>query len=292
MQLQSIDPLVLISEKLTSWTEVITLSLPNLVAAIVVLVIFYYGARILRRPVETFAQRISKNQTIQGLITLAIQVFIYGLALLLALQIMHLDKAVTSLLAGVGIVGIALGFAFQDIAANFISGILIAFTAPYDVNDIVETNGYFGKITHINLRNTIIHTPDGKHVVIPNKEIFLNPLVNYTETPLVRVEVACGVSYSDNLEVVRRTAVKALGKLPFVNADKGVELFYTEFGDSSINFVIRFWIEFSRQADSLHAGSEAIMALKKAFDKKGITIPFPIRTVEFMGGEVDIKKKK
>jgi small conductance mechanosensitive channel len=136
----------------------------------------------------------------------------------------------------------------------------------------------------VNLRTTIVRTFQGQHVIIPNKDIFQNPLVNYSKTTSRRVDLRCGVAYGDDLQEAERVAVDAITKAGDV---EDVELFYEEFGDSSINFVLRFWIHFEKQTDFLGARSRAIKQLKGAFDEHGITIPFPIRTLDFgvVGGE-------
>lgn len=279
MQLDLQNPTSIINETLTSWVESLIASLPNIILAIVVFGLFYGFSRLVKGPVRIISRKSTNNLTLQKLIVFASQLLVFAIGIVLVLQILHLDKAVTSVLAGVGIVGIALGFAFQDIAANIISGIFIAFTPHLRVGDIVNTNGFFGKVFNINLRNTVLDTPDGKRIVIPNKEVFLNPLTNYTETPSLLVTVECGVSYNDNLKEVKNTTIKTIKKLDFIEKDKDIEFFYSEFANSSINFKVRFWMKFTRQADSLNAESETIIALKDAFDKAGITIPYPISTI-------------
>ncbi len=205
----------------------------------------------------------------------------------MALTIVRLDGAVTSLLAGVGIVGLALGFAFQDIAANFISGVIIAVGQPFKVGDIVKTGDYFGTVTTITLRTTTIRTFQAIEVLVPNKNLLQDAVENYTNTRDRRVDLTVGVSYGDDLEKVKQLTLEAVKGLKSIVRPNDTTLVYTGFGDSSINFSVRFWAKSARQPDFLEAQSDAIMAIKQAYDDNDITIPFPIRTLDFgiKGGE-------
>ncbi len=204
-----------------------------------------------------------------------------------SLGILNLSGVVTSLLAGVGIIGLALGFAFQDLTANFMAGILIAIRQPFDIDDVVETNNFTGTIEKVSLRSTSLRTFQGQIVLVPNKDIFGNPIVNYSVTRKRHIDLSCGVAYGDDLEKARDLAIQAVKTIDYIDTSKEVQLFYTEFGDSSINFEVRFWIEFKKQVDFLRAQSDAIIRIKRSFDQNGITIPFPIRTLDFgvVGGE-------
>jgi len=231
--------------------------------------------------------RVTENKTVTSLIQTVIGVMVLGVGVFVALSILNLDGAVTSLLAGAGILGLALGFAFQDIASNFISGILLSIRHPFGIGDIIETNDLFGTVTKLNLRNTILRTPQGQIMYVPNKVVYENPLTNYTKNGERRIDLACGVSYGDDLKKAKDIAIDTLSNLDFKDSNRDVEFYYNEFGDSSINFSVRFWIDFEKLPDFWNAQSEAIIALKSAYDKHDIMIPFPIRTLDFgiRGGE-------
>ena len=269
----------LLIKKLQAWLNDLILLLPNLVVAFVVLVIFFVAAKVIRRLTARLLARISTRPALNQLLTSSIHLAVVAVGMLVALSILKLDKAVMSLLAGVGVVGLALGFAFQDIAANFMSGLLIIIQRPFRVGDIISSGSYFGLVEAINLRTTIIKSWDGQAVWMPNKQIFQDPLTNYNTYPKRRVDLGVGVSYGDDLEKVREITIRTVEKLPARVDD--VELYYTEFGDSSINFEVRFWLADSLQSTYAAARSDAIIAIKKAFDEHDITIPFPIRTLDF-----------
>jgi small-conductance mechanosensitive channel len=277
----------LVTDKLEAWVNTAIEMLPNLAAAVLVLIIFYFIASIIKKYAGKVLHKVTNNKTIVGLAQTVLGVAVIGAGLFIALGILNLDGTVTSLLAGAGIIGLALGFAFQDIAANFISGILLSVRHPFGIGDIIDSNDYYGTVQKLNLRNTVIKTPQGQIVYIPNKEVYENPFTNFTKNRERRVDLQCGVSYGDDLEKARKITLEAVESLEHINKDKGVEFFYEEFGGSSINYVVRFWVDFSTNPDFWSPRSEAIMAIKKAYDENDIMIPFPIRTLDFgiRGGE-------
>lgn len=277
----------LVTDKVETWIDTFIQMLPNLVVALIVLIVFYVIGKVIRNAIGGLLKKVTDNKTIVNLLETVVGVMIIGIGVFIALSILQLDGAVTSLLAGAGIIGLALGFAFQDIASNFISGVILSIRHPFGIGDIIDTNGFYGTVEKLNLRNTIIKTPQGQIVYIPNKSVFENPLENYTKTGERRIDLSCGVSYGDDLEKAKKVALEAVKSLENYNSDKGIEFYYEEFGGSSINFKIRFWVSFQNNPDYWSARSDAIMAITKHFDENDIMIPFPIRTLDFgiRGGE-------
>ncbi len=271
----------LVTDKLEIWLSSAIKMLPNFLIAVLVVVAFWLIARVVRNIAKRLLTKFSSNQSLVGLASTIIYIGIISIGAFVALSVLHLDKAVTSLLAGVGVIGLALGFAFQDIAANFVAGVLIATRKPFSIGDLIESNGYQGNVTHMNLRSSSLRTFDGQDVIIPNKEIFTNPLTNFQTYQKRRIDIEVGVSYGDNLEEAKSIAIEAVESLSLVDKNMDVSLYYKEFGGSSINFDIRFWVDEHEQAKYLEARSAAIIAIKTAFDSNKISIPFPIRTLEF-----------
>ncbi|MCA9780868.1 MAG: mechanosensitive ion channel [Candidatus Eremiobacteraeota bacterium] len=275
------EALTALSDKLQAWLNGLVLMLPNLVMAIVTLFAFVLIARIVGGVVQKATARASSYRALNSLAATVARIVIIAVGAFLALGILGLDKTVTSLLAGAGVVGLALAFAFQDIAGNFMSGVLLAVRRPFKVGDLIESNDFFGTVREINLRDTLLETPQGQRIIIPNSSVIQNPIENYNNRAVRRVDLECGVAYGDSLEEAEKVALGALEGLDFVKADIGPQFFYTGFGGSSIDFKLRFWIDFAKQSDFMKARSLAIVALKNAFDEAGITIPFPITTLDF-----------
>lgn len=271
----------LISGKLSSWLEAIIKLLPNIVLAAVLLVIGFYIAKFVRNMAKKVIGKISHNITLNNLFGSVIYLVVLGIVIFTALSILQLDKAVTSILAGAGILGLALAFAFQDIASNFMSGIFISFRKPLQVGDIVKINDYMGKITEVNLRDTMMETFQGQTIIIPNKEVFQNPIENYTYMRKRRLDLAVGVSYGDDLQRVQKVTLEAVSNIAELSTENKTTVYFTEFGDSSINLSVRMWINTAEQSVFVKVRSEAIMRIKTAYDANDIMIPFPIRTLDF-----------
>lgn len=272
---------------LEGWLEGLIANLPNIILAVLVLVASIFLSRFVKKYAGKLVYRFSRNHTINGLLSNIITSGFLIVMLFIVLGILGLDRALTSLLAGAGVVGLAVGLAVQEPLMNLFSGILMSTKSLYNVGDLIETNGYFGKIKKVNLRSTILEQLSGEEVLLPNKSIIQNPLTNYTVSGRRRLALSCGISYGEDLEKVRSVTVKAVEN----NIDRDerfpVEFYYEGYGDSSINFIVRFWLADITQKGLLAAQSESVMAIKKAFDQNDIMIPFPIRTLDFgiKGGE-------
>lgn len=280
----------LISNKLTLWVQELIKMLPNIFLAAVVLVTGIFTARKLRDLSAKLLTKVSKNKTLNSLFESVIYMFLIGIIIFISLSILQLDKAVTSILAGAGIIGLALAFAFQDIAANFICGIFISLRKPINIDDIVKIKDYMGKVNNINLRDTVMHTFQGQIVIIPNKDVFQNPIVNYTMLGKRRFDLNIGISYGEDLERVKEITLEAVKGIDGLAEGEETTFYYEGFGDSSINFIIRLWAKSPEQAIWLKVGSEAIMKIKKAYNENDIVIPFPIRTLDFgIKGGVPLK---
>ena len=272
--------------KLAVWRDELILLLPNLGVALAVLLVAWIASLLAANAVSRVMARISDQRALNELVRKLIRVGVMIAGFLIALNVLQLQEAAATFLAGAGIVGFALGFAFQDMTANFIAGVAMAIKRPMASGELVETNDQLGTVQRIELRSTWLETLDGKLVMIPNRKIFESTLVNLSRLGQRRVELEVGVSYGDDLDRVREVATEALETIK-PRLERSVEVFFLGFGDSSVNFVARFWIEFRRQGDYMAARSAAVTAIRRAFAQHGITIPFPIRTLDFgiVGGE-------
>ena len=270
----------LILKKLETWYETILLNLPNMILAVIIVIAFALIAKSSRRfTTKLFLGRLN-NPALTNLLGSIFYIFFLFLGVFIALTLLHLDKTVTSLLAGAGVIGLALGFAFQEIASNFVSGVFISLQRPYSIGDIVEIDSFFGTVETISLRTTTVLTFDGIKILIPNKKMFTEPLKNYNDVPKRRLDIEVGVAYNTDLEKAEKITRESLEDLPGRIKEHEVEVFYKGFGGSSINFDARVWIEYPAQKNFLELQHKAIIRIKKAFDEHNINIPFPIRTLD------------
>jgi small conductance mechanosensitive channel len=223
----------------------------------------------------------TSNSAITNLTT-KVSLVIYTILIgLIIMSIFNLNGAVNKFLATAGVLGLAVGLALQDPLTNLFSGVLMSVKDLYKIGDVVESNGFFGTIENITLRNTIIRTFNGQCVTIPNKDVIQNPLTNYYATGKRRLDLECGVSYGDDLNKVKKVALASVADLEKLDDGMAPKFYYTGFGDSSINFILHLWMPYTGDTNYLEVRSNAIMNLKSAFDEANIDIPFPIRTLNF-----------
>jgi len=270
-----------LTAKLGGWLNDIILALPNLVLAAIVLALSIYAARRLKRFANKTLYKLVKNPTVVGFISNLLVGGFMVIVLFVVLNILNLSDAITALLGTAGVLGLAFGLAVQEPLVNLFSGVLMSVRDHYKVGDLIETNGYFGEITEITLRATVILQPDGQEVIIPNKDVLQTPIKNFSNNGCRRIEIACGVSYEDDLDLVKTTAIEAIKNSGIeLMPSKSIDFYFTEFADSSINFKLFFWKKMKKDGEYHHAKDIAIIALKKAFDNKKISIPYPITSLD------------
>ncbi|THH41598.1 mechanosensitive ion channel family protein [Neolewinella litorea] len=276
-------------DELQRWWASLLRHLPNILLAIIVVVIGAIVTRFTKKYFNRLSYRLVSDSTVASLISSFLTVLLVLAFLFLTLSVLDLTGVVKSVLAGAGVVGLAIGLAFQDPILNLFSGIMLSVRNIFREGDLIEVAGYFGKVHEVTLRHTTLVTLQGQDVMIPNKTVVQEPIKNYSKLRMRRVDLSCGVSYGDDLEKVRDLTIRAIKEKVPHDDTKDVQLFFNEFGDSSINYTLRFWLDMGKsgQADYLHAQSEAIMAIKRVYDDNDIMIPFPIRTLDFgiKGGE-------
>ncbi len=269
-------------DKLQGWLSAIIQNIPNLILAILVMLGSYFIAKYTRKAVLKLIGKRVPQESVANIISKISAIVVVAAGLFLALGILNLGKMLTSLLAGAGVAGLAIGLALQGTLSNTFAGVVISFRKRIQLGNWVETNGFSGEIIDVNLKEFVLKEADNNIVVIPNKMILDNPLKNYSLTTRMRVSLECGVGYESNLEDVERITKDVIANtFNQVGDSEDVEFYYTEFGGSSINYLCRFWIDAESMLEKLRAKTKAIIEIKKAYDKEGINIPFPIRTLQF-----------
>lgn len=273
------DALTLVFIRVEGWLKVAVSHLPDLLLAIAVVFLFNWLARYCQRVVVRNLSRVSNNPALVNLTGTVVRIAVASVGLFYGFGLVGLEKTVTSLLAGAGVVALAIGFALQDLTANFISGTIIALQRPIQVNDVIETNGYTGRVISVKLRSIMLDNFSGQTIELPSKDVFQKPIVNYTRSGERRIELNAGISYADDLDEAQRVAVEAIGKLPFLQQGKPVEMHYRAFTLDMVQFYVWFWVD-PDKANPAVAMSEAIKALKKAFDAHNILIVFAPYTLD------------
>lgn len=181
-----------------------------------------------------------------------------------------------SLIAMLGAAGLAIGLALQGSLANFAGGMLILFFKPFKVGDVIEAQGYVGAVVEIQIFNTIIRTLDNQRVIMPNGLLSNGCVKNIFVEKTRRVDMTFGMSYSDDIQHAKKVLQAVLDADTRVLKEPGADIFVSEHGDSSVNFLVRPWVK-SEDYWPVYFGT--MEAVKIAFDKEGISIPFPQRDV-------------
>jgi small conductance mechanosensitive channel len=211
-----------------------------------------------------------------------LSIVVVAVGLVYALDLMGVR--IGPLVGALGVGGIALAFAAQDLLSNFIAGILLQIRRPFRVGEQVSSNDHEGVVQDVNLRTTVLRTYDGLLVHLPNAEVLKNAIVNYTRTPLSRTSLTVGLPYDVDLAGARAVLLEACGAADGVAADPPPEVWIEEFADSSVNAAVRYW-HAADIASRWRVRSEVAIAVKSGLDRAGIGIPFPQRTVWFARDE-------
>ncbi|MBK9165119.1 MAG: mechanosensitive ion channel [Acidobacteria bacterium] len=212
----------------------------------------------------------------------------FVIGFLVLLQTIGIDLTTLNVLAGA--IGIGVGFGLQNVANNFISGLIILFERPIKVGDRIEVDDVHGEVTHIGARSTTIRTNDNIAIIVPNSKFISENVINWSlEGGSIRFKVPVGVAYDSDLELVERLLVEAANENEDVMASPPPSVRLLEFGDNSLNFELRAWSSARLHRPGLFL-SNLNFAIIKKFREHGVEVPFPQREVNIRGG-VEVKEK-
>lgn len=262
-------------EYFSTLAEDIVGSIPNVLTAILIVVISIYAGSGLSRLLKRVLKKQDAEPGVSHLLSQILKWTIISLGVIVALQ-RFFD--VTAFLAGLGILGFTIGFALQNIMQNFVSGIILLVQQPFKVGHVVGIAGYDGTVLKIGLRTTEMKTLDGRIVFLPNGDVLAQPIVNYTRADLRRVELPIGVAYDSDTEVIRAIILDELKNVKgYVQTPEPLVVFHT-FGASSIDLTVYFWDD-TLVASPPAAKDEALTRIHQAFKKSNIEVPYPVQVV-------------
>jgi small conductance mechanosensitive channel len=247
--------------------------LPRLAMAIVVLLLARWISSLTKRLVRRSMEARERDPEIIVLFEMLTNWGILAFGVVLAAEQLAPGRF-GSLFAGLGIAGITIGFALQDVAKNFVAGLLLLLQQPFEIGDAIEVVGYAGTVNEISLRSTDIITWDGRHAIIPNADVFINPIVNFSRAIRRRGEVTLGVSYESDLDHVAIVTLEAIEKVPGVLKDPAPSVLFKKFGDSAIELTTFFWADIG-EVGLGEAQNECIRNIKQAYIQEDIEMPFP-----------------
>jgi small conductance mechanosensitive channel len=259
-----------------SWDTILEAAinfLPRLGAAALILLVAYLLSKWLTRVLRNRMEHGQRDPELIVLLEMITRLGILVLGITLALEQIAPGRF-TSLIAGLGVGGIAIGFGLQDIIKNFISGILILLQQPFEIGDSIEVSDFGGTVLNISVRSTELKTWDGRIVIIPNGDVYTSAVVNYSKSVHRRVSLTVGVGYDSDLDKVARITHQVIAGLPVVLKEPPPSVTFQNFGESSIDFSLLFWID-TKEVDIIKAQDAAVKALKEVFDREGIDFPYP-----------------
>lgn len=255
--------------------------LPHLAVAILVIALTWLVSKLATSTLSRMLKRTRLRKSLQDLFALLTSIAVWFLGIMIAAVILFPGLTPASILAGLGIGSVAIGFAFKDVFENFLAGIIILFRREMRIGDHVECEGIEGQVSHIAIRESHIRQTDGQLVIVPNSILFKNPVTVRTDKDHRRVTVICGVAYDVDVDEARSVISDAVRGCDTVITDgKPIQIFAQEFASSSINFEVTWWTG-SKPVEVRTSRDQVVSAVKRALDDAGIEIPFPYRTLTF-----------
>lgn len=269
------DPMV---DKLEEFRTGAVAFIPRLVVGLVAMALAIVVARFIARAIRHSLVASSADGLVVSVLSNVARYFLIFIAVLFGLSAAGIP--VGTVLGGLAVLGLAIAFAVQDIGENLISGVLLMFRKPFAVGDQIITGDYEGTVDAIDLRSTKLVDYDGETILIPNRDVYRNPLINLTERGKRRTRVTVGVSYDDDQDAAREVIREAAEGVDGVIDDPAVQVYLLQLGGSSVDFEIRYWTQ-PDIASVRSVQDRLISAVKRALDDNGFTIPWPIRTIKF-----------
>ncbi len=263
-----------------SWDTILVAAinfLPRLGAAALILLVAHLLSKWLTKLLRNRMEHGERDPELIVLLEMITRLGIFALGISLALEQIAPGRF-TSLIAGLGVGGIAIGFGLQDIIKNFISGILILLQQPFEIGDSIEVSGFGGTVLNISVRSTELKTWDGRIVIIPNGDVYASSVVNFSKSVHRRVSLTVGVGNNSDLDKVARITHEVIAGLPGVLKDPPPSVTFRNFGESSIDFTLLYWTD-TMEVGINNAQDAAIKALKEAFDREGVDLPYPTLSI-------------
>jgi len=271
----------------TAWNKVQSMIngfialLPNIVLGLIVFIFFLFIAG----RIKALVKGLTRNRRYARNLGLVLGRLAQGVTILIGLFI-ALSIVIPTFKAGdlvqlLGISGVAIGFAFRDILQNFLAGILILLTEPFQIDDQIVFKGFEGTVENIETRATTIRTYDGRRIVIPNSELFTNSVTVNTAFENRRLEYDVGIGYGDDIDLAKQLMLDAMHSLNEVLRDPAPDVLVMELAESTVNIRVRWWVHPPRRADNLISRDKVITAIKKKLVANGIDLPFPTQQILF-----------
>lgn len=292
--IQENQPTNTIVNAIDAYYNKLLVALPRIALAILVIVAGILIAGVITNIYKKRILKKAEDPLMARFLAQAIKFVLVAIAIMIGLQIAGLDDIATGLLTAVGGGAIILGFAFQDIGKNFLAGIILAFSRPFNVNDTIMIDAHFGKVRALNFRYTHIKTSDGRDIFIPNSDVLTKPVENYTADGFYRNDFVVGIGYEDDISKVKAIIFDILKNHEGVVEDEDHQNFVieNELSPSTINLKVFFWVNTLdyRVASRILRGQVIKKVIEALIDAKFI-LPGNITEIKLYGGQEDLPLK-
>lgn len=264
------------NEILIGFTE----RIPYFVAAIIVMVIFWLLSKLFKKVVRKVLGNRSSHQNLVKVFQRVGGALIFFIGFMIAMVVAIPGFTPAKLIGALGIGSVAIGFAFKDIFQNLLSGILLLLSEPFRIGDQIVSGNYEGTVEDIKIRATVIRTYDGRQVVIPNSDLYTSALTVNTAYKQRRLQLEVGIGYADDIDEAKAQIMQALDGSDTVSKNASPTIIAVNLGDSTVDLVIRWFIDDGTQANKVKSIDQVLIKVKTALDSAGIDMPFPVRTLD------------
>ncbi len=276
-----------------NWNEFIA-QVPDIIVAILIVAVGSLLARVITNFFRKTISRRTNDPLMTNFLSKTIKTGLLILVFMIALKVAGMGGIAAGLLTAAGASAVILGFAFKDIGENFISGVILSFNRPFDVNDTVMIGEIFGKVKMMEFRFTKLKTFDGRDVYIPNSDIIKKAVFNYTEDGFYRSDFVVGIDYEDDIDVAKKVIIDAVVNTDgVINTDEH-ECFVTvdSLGVSTVNLKVIFWTETKEYRKAAReTKSDVIKNVKNVIIKNGLNMPADITEIKLYGSQNSIPIK-
>lgn len=256
---------------------------PLVLIALAVGVAFYFLSRLASKLTRFATRRSVDSVLLRQVIGSVVAVLVFVAGIYLALRITGLSRLAVSVLGGTGLVGLALGFAFRDIAENYLSSILISLNRPFGVGDLIEVESHKGFVRRVTTRGTLLLTMDGNHIQIPNSTVYKSVITNFTASPKARREFSVGIGYEDPISKAQTVIRDLVRSHEAVLDDPSPIVLVEELAASTVNLRCLFWLDIEHY-DPLKVTSALMRMTKVRLTENGISMPDEAREIIFPKG--------
>lgn len=252
---------------------------PKVVAAIVIFFVGRWLAKVISNLVAKAMTKAKVDATLTSFATNLCHIALLAFVIIATLK--KLEVPMNEFTVVVGAAGLAVGFALQGSLSNFAAGVMLIIFKPFKVGDFVELAGKMGTVKEIQIFNTILNSPDNVRIIVPNGQVTGSNIMNYTVNGTRRIDLVVGVSYDDDLKKAHQVIENVILSDERILKEPAYTVAVSELGDSSVNFVVRPWVN---AADYWVVRFDITEKIKLALDKNDITIPYPQRDIHMKNG--------